>query len=258
MAIEAAVAGARFFAPDGKATVADVHVYKPYILTANRPHAIDLSVVRRKDRMGAFVCTLSSVQSANPEELPVTHLRAGVRFAAPDDPATRVPPPPVTRQFQFPSRGPLVTAADIYALFFHGPSFQVVGEAQYRSGEMRCRLAQNLPRSHRAGGTASQVAPRLIEFALQSAGLLEVARNGRMRIPDFIGSIERFVPIDVDAQTQIFAMASYGTVNEAFINVDVVDASGRLILRVNEYRTVVLPFSFSADAIAALHVRFRG
>jgi hypothetical protein len=123
---------------------------------------------------------------------------------------------------------------------------------------MLCRLRQKLPASHRVGATVSQTAPRLIEFALQSAGLLEVARNGRMKIPDSIGSIDRFVAIDVDEPMEIFAMASYGTANEAFINVDIVDASGRLILRVNEYRTVVLPFAVSAGAVAALHARFHG
>jgi hypothetical protein len=258
MAIEAAVAGARCFAADGKASVADVHVYKPYILAANRPHAIDLSVVRRKDDRDAFVCTLSSVQEGNPEAQRVTHLRADVRFAAASDPATRPPPRPMSGQLRLPSVGPCVTSANIYELFFHGPSFQVIGEAQYWSGEMRCRLRQKLPASHRVGATVSQTAPRLIEFALQSAGLLEVARNRRMKIPDFIGSIDRFVAIDVDAPMEIFAIASYGDVDEAFINVDVVDAFGRLILRVKEYRTVVLPFAFSVGAIAALHARFHG
>jgi len=254
MAIEAGVTGARFFAPDGMATVNAVFVYKPYVIGANPPHVIDLNVVRTQDEEDSFAFTLSSVQDGQS----VAHLRAVVRFATAADAATRRPPSRMPGHFQLPSSGPLVNAAKVYELFFHGPSFQVIGGAQYRSGEMLCRLRQKLPDSHRVSGTVSQMAPRLIEFALQSAGLLEVACNGRMKIPDFIGSIERFVAIDVDAPLEIFAVASYGAVDQAFINVDIVDAANRLILRVNEYRTVVLPFSFSAEVIAALRARFHG
>jgi hypothetical protein len=246
MAIEAAVSGARHCVSSAApASVTGVNVYKPYILTAKHRHAIDLHVVRTDDVAPAFRCSLSSTQGGGT----VPHLDATVRFATTTAPTVTRPLPEV---------GPVVDGAQVYQLFFHGPSFQVIGAARYHDGTMLCRLNRNLPTAHRAAGTVSQMAPRLIEFALQSAGLLEIATTGRMKIPHAIGSIERHLPIDVDSPGTLFARASYGSSDELHIDVEILDTSGRVALSVEEYRTVVLPFDVSAHGVTALRAQLRG
>jgi hypothetical protein len=252
MAIEAAVTAARHVVSAAtQASVSRVSVYKPYILTGNRPHIVDLHVVRTDDVAVALHCALSSKQAGSS----VPHLEATVTF---DTPTVSAPMSTPAQIHPPPQGGSMVGGAQIYQLFFHGPSFQVIDAAQYRDGEMLCRLNRELPPGHRTPGNVSQMAPRLIEFALQSAGLLDIATHGHMNIPHAIGSIQRYVPIDVDAPATLFSRASYGSSEEPHINVEIVDVSGRVILRIEEYRTVALPFAICSDALAELRAQLRG
>jgi hypothetical protein len=151
-----------------------------------------------------------------------------------------------------------VGGGDIYRLFFHGPAFRVVDRAQYRNARMYCRLAPDLPPSHRGRSTASEMAPRLIEFALQSAGLLELAVSGRMMIPHSVASIERFLPIDVDHAGAIFATAAFDAQDPAAVTIDVTDELGRTALRVVRYRTEPLPFAVNVIASSRLREQLLG
>ncbi len=113
----------------------------------------------------------------------------------------------------------------------------------------------------------SELSPRLIEFALQCAGLLELAESGRMMIPDAIARIERFLPLDVD-HVPLWARAARSTAAEratdvaaiaaAAIDIEVVDELDRLVLRVERYRTLPLPFPMNAGAATRLRRRLVG
>jgi hypothetical protein len=263
MGLEAAVAAARGLATaDGTAFLSDIRVLKPYIATGDGPHVVELRVTPVPQTADeAFDCTLlSNVATGGPIE----HLRTRVTFAPPGPSITPAAP---MRSSQVrshpPGEPPSVSQAEIYDLFFHGPAFQVVAGAQYQNGSMTCRLAPELPPSHRGRPPDSELSPRLIEFALQCAGLLELAESGRMMIPDAIARIERFRPLDVDHWKPLVAHATRSAATDpaidvAAIDVEVVDESGGLVLRVERYRTLPLPFPLNAAAATRLHRRLVG
>jgi hypothetical protein len=94
--------------------------------------------------------------------------------------------------------GPSIDQALIYRLFFHGPSFQIIGSAHLQHGGLVATLAADLPALVDAP-TPSALAPRLIELCLQGAGLLELTGTGRMMIPRSLDLVARHGDIDCDS-----------------------------------------------------------
>lgn len=131
----------------------------------------------------------------------------------------------------------------IYGAFFHGPAFRVVAQAGLYDRTMVAQLASPLPRWSTAPG-ASRIGPRLIEFGLQTAGLLQLARDGAMMIPRRIGRIDRFRPTDVDFNSPLYAIATRSDPDpRAPIDVQIVDADGTVHLTISGYCCVPLPFA---------------
>lgn len=157
-----------------------------------------------------------------------------------------------TRLPAFP--GPqAVGAQEIYRLFFHGPAFQVVEAAEWRDGALLTRLQAPLPPWHR-DGRATLTAPRLLELALQSAGLLALAERLSMEIPCTIARIDRYLPTGESAPPALFALAERGAEG---IDIDVLDHDGLVHLRVTGYRTAPLPFPIARDRMETLHRALR-
>jgi hypothetical protein len=158
-----------------------------------------------------------------------------------------------------PRRPPLspgpraIGRSEIYRLFFHGPAFQVVVAAEWREGTLITRLNKALPPWH-VDGRPTLTAPRLLEFALQSAGLLALAEQPVMAIPRHIARIERFLPADERALPVLFAAAARENDD---IGIDLFDAEGRVHLRVEGYRTAALPYPVGRDRMDALHRALR-
>jgi hypothetical protein len=143
--------------------------------------------------------------------------------------------------------------ADVYRLFFHGPAFQVVAAAEWRDGTLLSRLTAPLPSWHH-DGRPTLTAPRLLEFALQSAGLLALAEQPVMAIPRSIARIDRFIPTDEHAPPALFALAKR---EQDGISIDLFDAEGTIHLRVAGYRTAALPYPVGQDRMDALHRALR-
>jgi hypothetical protein len=103
--------------------------------------------------------------------------------------------------------------------------------------------------------------PRLVELALQSAGLLEIACSGRSMIPHAIDSVRRFLPLDEDSTVPLLAIArraaSSGAVESGAIDIDVCTTDGRAILGVRGYRTLPLPFASDPRSLADLATALR-
>ena len=78
----------------------------------------------------------------------------------------------------------MIAPPDVYRLYFHGPAYQVVGEAW--AGRRRgCRAAS--PSTCRAdqepASAPTLLGPRLEELCFQVAGLWEAGREGRLALP---------------------------------------------------------------------------
>jgi hypothetical protein len=243
MGLEAIVAAARRVrASNAPALLEDIRVFEPYIAQGDGPHVVELLIEHSSQTPDSELdCTVLSRLADGTE---CHHVHSRVTFPA--DASRVARRPPMTN----PARR--TSPASVYDLFFHGPSFQVVAGVRFHQGQMICRLRQPLPPSHRDRPGDSETAPRLIEFGLQCAGLLELAVSGRMMIPHSIARIERFSALEVDHPGRILSIARFAPGAPSSIDIDIFDERGRLVLRIDQYRTEPLPFGVDQAAAARL------
>ncbi len=249
MGLEALVAAARQMLPSlVPAVLEDVRVLKPYLAMGAGPHMLELRIKRAaRSPDASFECSMLSRLGNGTE---AHHLHARVTFESPT-----LPMGPTS--ISLPTRSHIATQATVYDLFFHGPSFQVIADVEFRDEHMIGRLQHRLPPSHRHRSAGSETAPRLIEFGLQTAGLLELAVSGRMMIPCAIARIKRFLLFDVDHSADILSIARFRDKDRSLIDIDIVDERERLVLRIDRYRTEPLPFPMNHDAAARLRAELR-
>ena len=195
------------------------------------------------------------VESRNGAEPPVPHFEA---LCVDAQPGTAEPHPhPHTGM---PTHGATnlpftVNAADVYAVFFHGPAFRVVAAATRVGGEMVCEWQPALPAWTHAPTNAAQPDPRWLELCLQTAGLLELATTQRMLIPKRIASVEHGAAPERGTPGRVFAHAKRSEAGAA-IDITLEKQDGTRLLHVRGYRTEPLPFSSDAVALQALARRF--
>lgn len=135
-----------------------------------------------------------------------------------------------------------VTAAHIYDSFFHGPAFQLVAAARFTGKSLISRL------STAPATLALPDQTRLIEFALQSAGLLELALTGRMMVPDGIAHLTVSNRVAFSPRS-VVANATQRPHGLSDISVH---ADGQPLLTIIGYATVALPFAFDAAKLTRL------
>lgn len=145
-----------------------------------------------------------------------------------------------------------VTRDDVYALYFHGPAYRLIARAG-RSGErVLGALAQPLPGWTRAAHRTT-ASPRLMEFGLQTAGLLQLALDGTMMVPRHVDQVIRHAPTEADDTGAMLAVSSRrGTSPDSPIDIDIMDAQGGLHMQIRGYHCVPLPFAADAAAMARL------
>jgi len=156
-----------------------------------------------------------------------THFTGTVRLTA--------KPPDEARSRSVPPVSEAVVGSDaIYHVYFHGPSYRVVGDAWRAKDVLAGRLAPGLPAGHEPAGGSTIVAPRLVELAFQTAGLAEIAQSERMGLPSRIERLEfrRAANGEPDGSTALVEETGDGT-----FDVDVTDKTGRVLLSLRGYRT---------------------
>ena len=83
-----------------------------------------------------------------------------------------------------------VSAEDIYKLYFHGPSFQVLDAAQSYRSNVLGRLNKDLVMDA-TGKPGPMSTPLLIELCFQTAGLWEAGATGTLALPASVGKTHR-------------------------------------------------------------------
>lgn len=171
------------------------------------------------------------------------HLKAvvpdPVAPAAPTTPAPRALPPALQQRLAN-GRHP------VYELYFHGPAFRVVGHACWIGDTLWSELQPGLSPLANAKDAAGLAPVRWIELCMQTAGLLEIARNERMMIPHRIARLELFA---WQGSQSLMAAAVPGV---AGTDIDLLDAQGLASLRMTGYETVPLPFASDTAALRRL------
>ena len=223
--------------PHGRiVAIDDISLGPPLIFASESPQTLDIAAETRADGV-IHARSFSAAAPAAP------HLEAGFRFARQFAPAPA---------FVAPDPGPAaVTAAEVYAVLFHGPAFRMIDRAAFVGATVVATSVASLPPLH-SHKTASPLAPRAIEFGLQSAGLLQLALDGSMAIPSRIEHIARFAETDVGMGVPLHSIAERTPDGRFTITVG---ADGATIVRIAGYATIPLPFAHDDRAASALAER---
>ena len=133
-----------------------------------------------------------------------------------------------------------VCAEDIYKLYFHGPSFQVLDCVQKSGNFVMGRLAKNLPSGTNNGSSIST--PLLVELCFQTAGLWEAGATGTMALPHSIGTLTIY-PRKVNGEPIFAEVTPFMEDGKVSFDARVVDAKGHLYLELSNYQTAPLPYA---------------
>jgi hypothetical protein len=144
-----------------------------------------------------------------------------------------------------------VQAADIYRLYFHGPSFQVLEGVQRSGDAVLGKMNRSLP-SITAEGEPDLTTPVLVELCLQTAGVWEAGATGTLALPSSIGELTLYKaePNGVP----IYAEVKPGQDEDGRMCFDarVIDAAGHLYLELHDYRTSPLPYTVEQELLKPL------
>jgi len=128
-----------------------------------------------------------------------------------------------------------VTAADIYRLYFHGPSFQVLEAAQRSGNSILGRFNKKLVEVF-ADDPELLTTPLLIELCFQTAGLWEAGSTGVLGLPHSIGALKIY-------RKFVNGISVYADVKpkerdgQVYFDARVLDSKGNVYLDLTDYRT---------------------
>jgi malonyl CoA-acyl carrier protein transacylase len=161
------------------------------------------------------------------------HFTATVRLAAKMPKASKL-------KFTAPKSEEMdIVADDIYKIYFHGPAYQVLERVQVAGDQAIGLLAENLPANANPAGAPELIAPRLVEFCFQTAGVWEIHTKQQMALPLAIGRVTAYKQ-EAEAKGRLYAIVEAIDDGAAF-TAQVVDKSGNVFVELDGYRTVQLP-----------------
>jgi hypothetical protein len=250
MGIEAFAALAGIAAPDLRVSgVEQIDFLAPVKFYRDEPRTVTISaqIMPAADGLVAD-CVLSASRTLKGEQTPrvTTHFTGRVRLAVAPEPEGRAEAP------EGPAR-PAAGHDDIYRVFFHGPAYQVIGEAWHRGDAAVARVAADLPAGHEPQGACTTSEPRLAEACFQTAGLWEIGRAGHMALPAHADLVT--MPHRPQKKTQLFAIVNQGSRG---YDCRVTDREGNVVLRVDGYRTVDVDGSLPPGLIQPIHDAMSG
>jgi len=227
-------------------SVENVDFLAPVKFYRNEPRTLTIEALVHPegDVLVADCRLLGNRRLVNQPDLQVTtHFTGRVSLARELSVAT------ITAKLSSPAKA-LITAADVYRVYFHGPAYQVVERAWWDGARMVAELARNLPANHHPPELASAVSPRLIELCFQAAGLWGLAVEGQLGLPQHVDYVR------VLRAPELVVGGLYAVVTPqaqpAQFNVEVIDTDGNLYVQLRGYRTVALPKDIDAKALKAL------
>jgi NAD(P)-dependent dehydrogenase (short-subunit alcohol dehydrogenase family)/acyl carrier protein len=212
----------------------NVHFLAPFKFYGNKPRTIQWNAVAFRTREGIKVeATLESdTTRRNGDVEHLLHFTANVFLLPGEHKSEQVVNPP-----QWSGKN-LISSADIYKLFFHGPSFQVLESAQVNNGTLLGKFNKKLVEMT-ADDPILFATPLLIEMCFQTASLYEVGATGTLALPQSVGTLKLF-------KQPLNSIAIYAEVkphqNSYSFDVRVVDAKGNVFLELTDYRTSALPY----------------
>jgi acyl transferase domain-containing protein len=251
MGMEAFAEAARLLAPDLRVrAIENVAFAAPLKFYRDEPRTLTVQTVLHPDG-DEFVadCQLSAERMLPGQDSPqrTVHFSGRVRLTGELSAPDRIEPPGQ------PS-GPSMNAEQVYAFYFHGPAYQVVGSAWRSDDSSVARLQDPLAPNHVPAESPLATAPRLVELCFQAAGLWQAGLEDLLALPTRIGSAR--LSVDPSRAPQpIHAIARQ--TGAGVFDCLVVDADGTVVVQLDGYETIPLPAPISDEVSAVLHATFR-
>jgi len=245
MGVEAFAAAARAAFP-GRAVAAieDVNFLAPFKFYRSEPRSLTIEVrytIDGEDIVGH--CELIGVRTlANQDQAQRTvHFTGRVRLAT---------EAPGLSKEKLPARSKVTaSAADVYAIYFHGPAYQVVDDVWRNGDAVVGAMASELRSNHEPAGLRLATTPRLTELAFQAAGIWEIGTTGTMALPLHIGRVV-YSGDPSQAKGGLHAVVHPG--DDKSFDAFVLDSAGTVYVAMSGYKTVPLPMPIDADTAAPL------
>ncbi len=226
----------------------DIHFQAPFKFYRNQPRHIQwkASGVREPEGLVVYVSLESTLdlKSKSPEKM--VHFTGKVLLAEAEvEQKVEVTPPAWQEKDS-------ICSDDIYKLFFHGPSFQVLECAQ-RSGDIVLGKLNARMIKDQGQKKATVSVPILVELCFQTAGLWEAGVTGVLSLPQ---SIERLVMFQAQSENgEIFAeVKPISQGDKVHFDARVVDSDGNVYLELENYQTVPLPYAAEKKLVEPLQV----
>jgi hypothetical protein len=219
------------------AAVEDMRFRAPFKFYRDQPRTLILRAVYRPDGPDIVAdCRLIGERTlrVRPEPQVITHFTGKVRLTRAPLEAARVEP------VAFPE-GLFIEAADIYRVYFHGPSYQVLGRVRppVSGGTALGVFAEDLPPDRSPASAPLVASPRLIELCFQTMGIWELTTKGRFALPRSFERATEFGGPEAWRSPLVAAV----TANDGGESFDamVVDAEGIVCMKLEGYRSTELP-----------------
>ena len=225
-------------------SVEDVNFQSPLKFYRHEPRAVTTEVVfhPQGDTVVAD-CRLTGCRTLPNRAEPqiTTHFTGRVRLTKRRPMALTAPAPGLPA-------GSTKEAADIYRVYFHGPSYRVIERAWADENRMVGQMATNLPADIEPRQPIL-MAPRLIELCFQTVGLWELDVRGRAGLPERIHQVSVWRAPEL-AEGPLYAVV---TPDHESFDADVVDTAGNVYVHLSGYRTVALFNGVNAEPAKELH-----
>ncbi len=217
----------------------------PFKFYRNKPRALTVEAMFNS-QAGAVVanCRLTGSRTVRKQAEPevTTHFTARVRLS-------RQLPEPVAGAAVVEPTGKVITADDIYRIYFHGPAYRVLEKAWRDGDRVIGQMACELPVHHNPPEKLTLVSPRLIELCFQTAGLWEMGVQDRMGLPQYIKQV-RFWRMPDASESRFYALITSN--GDGSFDAEVVDAAGNRCLYMSGYRTAALPYAVDSGRFKVL------
>jgi Polyketide synthase dehydratase N-terminal domain/Polyketide synthase dehydratase domain len=157
---------------------------------------------------------------------------------------------PVKRMEQNPpkwGKKKAVSSEEIYRLYFHGPSFQVLDAAQSNREFVLGRLNKALV-NNPSNSSKFLTTPYLIELCFQTAGLWEAGATGTLALPASVGNLTLY-PQPVNGVPIYAEVKPRGCGEDLTFDARVLDTEGNVFIEMKDYRTSPLPFPAETELV---------
>jgi acyl transferase domain-containing protein/NADP-dependent 3-hydroxy acid dehydrogenase YdfG len=250
MGMEAFAEVARLLVPQWYVVaVENMDFLTPLKFYRNEPRTVTITARTRPDGEDLVAeCRLEAERQLVGQDTPqrTVHFTGSVRLSR--QPLRSEESAPVGRAGDVPT----LTPAEVYRLYFHGPAYQVVGEAWRDDGGAAGRLAEHLPVDHEPSTSPTLLRPRLEELCFQVAGLWEAGTEGRLALPSHLDRLRVLGELAPGEPQDVVAVARPAEGQPGLFDCELVDAEGRVLLRLEGYRTVPAPLPLADEVRAPL------